>query len=172
MVRGSDSLVERFFELSTGMRVSEWKVEVGVMGHTLGTNVVVQPFCRKSPWVQTVLKAVDDERLASDNDMEKDELLKGGDTLLVNLVDRDAIDKGEVWRRFYKAVDVEVGRDRLEGRARSLCGHFWSVVCGAHCGKVGMTCATLGRVECACQALRRRRARGGQERLSEGDLAT
>jgi hypothetical protein len=124
MVRGSDSLVERFFELSTGMRVSEWKVEVGVMGHTLGTNVVVQPFCRKSPWVQTVLKAVDDERLASDNDMEKDELLEGGDTLLVNLVDRDAIDKGEVWRRLYKAVDVEVGRDRLEGRARSLCGHF------------------------------------------------
>jgi hypothetical protein len=64
--------------------------------------------------------------------MEKDELLESGDTLLVDLVDRDAIDEGEVWRRFYKAVDVEVGRDGLKGRTRSLCGHSWGVSCVTH----------------------------------------
>jgi len=124
MVRGSDSLVERFFELSTVMCVSEERVEASVVRRTLGTDVVVEPFGREGPWVQAVLKAIDDEGLASDDDMEKDELLESGDTLLVYLVDRDAIHEGEVWRRFYKAMDIEVGRDRLEGRARSLSGHL------------------------------------------------
>jgi hypothetical protein len=55
--------------------------------------------------------------------MKQDKLFKGGDTLLIDLIDRDAIDEEEVWRRFYKAVNVEVGRDGLKGRARSLCGH-------------------------------------------------
>jgi len=124
MVRGSDSLVERFFELSTVIHVSEEKVKASVVRRTLGTNIVVEPFGREGPWVQAVLKAIDNERLASNNDMEKDELLESGDTLLVDLVDRDAIHKGEVLRRLYKAMDVEVGRDRLEGRTRSLCGHL------------------------------------------------
>lgn len=64
--------------------------------------------------------------------MEKDELLESGDTLLIDLVYRDAVDEGEVWRRFYKAVNVEVGRNGLEGRARSLRGHFGGVLCVAH----------------------------------------
>ena len=124
MVRGSDSLVERFFELSTAMCVSDGTVAVRIVLHTLGTDIVIQPLWREGPRVQAVFEAVDDEWLASDNDMEKNEFLKGCDTLLVDLVDRDAIDKGEVWRRFYEAVNVEVGRDGLEGRARSLCGHL------------------------------------------------
>ena len=131
MVRGSDSLVERFFELSTVMRVSEETIEVGAVGRTLRTDVVVQPLWREGPRIQAVFEAVNDERLASDDDMEKDELLEGSDTLLVNLVNRDAIDKGEVWRRFYETVNVEIRRDRLESRARSLCRHFW-VLCVAH----------------------------------------
>ena len=172
MVRGSDSLVERFFELSTVIHVSEEKVKASVVRRTLGTNIVVEPFGREGPWVQAVLKAIDNERLASDNDMEKDELLESGDTLLVDLVDRDAIHKGEVWRRLYKAMDVEVGRDRLEGRTRSLSGHPCSVMCGAHCGSVEVTCATLGRIECACQTLRKGPAEGRKERRSEVELAT
>jgi hypothetical protein len=124
MVRGNDSLVDRFFELSTAMRVSEEIVEVSEVGRTLGANVVVQPFWRKGPRVQAVLEAVDNEWLSPDDDMEQYELLEGSYTLLINLVNRDAIHKGEVWRRFYEAVDVEVGRDRLKGRARSLRGHF------------------------------------------------
>lgn len=44
--------------------------------------------------------------------------------MLVDLVDRNAIHEGEVWRGFDKTMDVEVGRDRLEGRTRSLSGHF------------------------------------------------
>lgn len=44
MVRGSDSLVERFLELSTVMCVSEVRVEAGVVRRTLGTDVVVEPF--------------------------------------------------------------------------------------------------------------------------------
>lgn len=124
MVRGSDSLVERFFELSTAMCVSDGMVEVSMVRRTLRTDVVIQPFWREGPRIQAVFEAVDDEGLASDDDMEKDELLEGGDTLLIDLVNRDTIDKGEVWRRFYEAVNVEVGRDRLEGRARSLRRHF------------------------------------------------
>lgn len=55
--------------------------------------------------------------------MEKDELFEGGNTLLVDLVDGDAIDKREVGRGLYEAVDVKVGRDGLEGSTRSLCWH-------------------------------------------------
>lgn len=69
MVSGSDSLVERFFELSTKVCVSEDRVEASVVWRTLGTDVVVEPFWREGPWVQTVLKAINDEGLASDNDM-------------------------------------------------------------------------------------------------------
>lgn len=131
MVRGSDSLVERFFELSTMTCVSEDRMESSVVGRTLGADVVVEPFWREGPRIQTVLKAINDEGLASDNDMKKDQLLESGNTLLVDLVDRDAIHEGEVRRRFYETMDVEVGRDRLEGRTRSLSGHS-CVLCVAH----------------------------------------
>lgn len=124
MVRGSDSLVERFFELSTMMCVSDARTKESVVRRTLRTDVVVEPFWREGPRIQTVLKAINDERLASDNDMKKNQLLESGHTLLVDLIHRDAIHEGEVWRRFYETMDVEVGRDRLECRARSLCGHF------------------------------------------------
>jgi hypothetical protein len=44
MVRGSDSLVERFFELSTGMRVSDEKGKSDMVLPALGTNIVIKPF--------------------------------------------------------------------------------------------------------------------------------
>lgn len=124
MVRGRDSFVVKFLELSTGLGVSEEMLKTRVLPRTLGTDIVVQPFGRKGPWVQTVLKSIDNEGLAADNDMEKNELFEGGDTLLVDLVDRDAINKREVGRGFYEAVDVKVGRNRLEGSTRSLCWHL------------------------------------------------
>ena len=63
---------------------------------TLGADVVVQPFRRKGPWVQAVLEAVDDEGLAAGDDMQEYKLLEGGYALLIDLVDRDAIDEGKV----------------------------------------------------------------------------
>lgn len=87
MVRGRDSFVVRFLELSTGVRVSEELLRMNLFAHALGTDIVIQPFGRKSPGVQTILKAVDDEGFAANDDMEEDELFESGDTLLVDLVD-------------------------------------------------------------------------------------
>ncbi|KAH0238367.1 hypothetical protein KCV06_g258, partial [Aureobasidium melanogenum] len=80
-------------------------------------------FGRQVPGALDWSAPVDDEGLAADDDMEKDELFEGGNTLLVDLVDGDAIDKREVGRGLYEAVDVKVGRDGLEGSTRSLCWH-------------------------------------------------
>ncbi|KAH0358171.1 hypothetical protein KCU83_g56, partial [Aureobasidium melanogenum] len=110
-------------EIMADVRVSKGTLNMRVLSRALGTDIIVQPFGRKSPRVQTILKAVDDEGLAADDDMEKDELFEGGDTLLVDLVDGDAIDEREVGRGLYKAVDVKVRRNGLEGSTRSLRWH-------------------------------------------------
>lgn len=128
MVRGRDSFVVKFLELSTGLGVSEEMLKTRPLSRTLRADIVIQPFGRKGPWVQTVLKSIDDEGLAADDDMEKDELFEGGDTLLVDLVDRDAINKREVGRGFYEAVDVKVRRNRFKGSTRPLCWHLMGYV--------------------------------------------
>lgn len=90
---------------------------------TLGADIVVEPLGGKGPGIQPVLEAVDNQGLAADKNMEGDELLKGSDALFIDLVDRDAVDVGKVGRRLDQGVDVEVGRNRLKGRARALGGH-------------------------------------------------
>lgn len=55
--------------------------------------------------------------------MDEDQLLEVLETLVIYHVAVDAHNPFEVWCRFNQRFQVEVRRDRLEGRARPRGGH-------------------------------------------------
>lgn len=81
---------------------------------TFVAHVVAQPLRSKSPWVESILEAINDQRLTTNYDMMKDEFLEHSNALLIYLVDSDAINIAKVARAFHELIEVKIWGNRLK----------------------------------------------------------
>lgn len=86
--------------------------------------VVGEPSPLESPRVELFFESINDQRLASDDYVQKHELLKLVDSILLDRFSGDAVDILEVVGLFDYRPNVKVWRQRLEGRVLSPRWHI------------------------------------------------
>lgn len=89
--------------------------------------VLLQPVCAKQRLGQPVVPFLDDQRLASLDNVEQHKLFELALSYVANLSSRDALHPVEIGRPIDERMEVEIWRDGVElrlrmHRCRHLCG--------------------------------------------------
>lgn len=85
--------------------------------------IVPQPLTRKSPLIQPVLKALNDQGFPAEYDMQQHQLLKCLHPLVLDHVAGYPNHILKVRRLLHQCVQIEVGGDGLKGRTGALRRH-------------------------------------------------